>query len=366
MKQRGYKPMGVLMALLCAIVPGALAQSAVPVELHGFGTWSYGNSSANNYLNATERGEYEDARLALNLHAQPDARLHVSGQVEWVQSPEGTEVELDYVFAEWQVSDTLHLRAGKVKNPFGLSSEVFDVGTLRPFVALPQAVYGPAGLIGEGYLGLGLSGHMDRSSRWGVAYDVYFGGLRNTGSVFEVALLDVEAEPDEFIDNVIGGRLVFDTPVDGLSFGLSGLTGRHEHRDVRVHQVGAQAQYLQGPWSVRAEWVRHSELESKARAGYVELARRLGGHVQVAAQYGRRDVDVPEISEARRGLLEHDEWALGLNWWFTSSLVAKVSYHDVAGNLLARPPADELLDELLEGDLVRHTRALFVSVQFAF
>lgn len=363
----------VALAALALGGPGVVqAQSATPVELHGFGTWSYGNSSTNDYLGASRQGEYENARLALNVQAQPDARLHVSGQVEWLQDVRGTEVELDYAFADWQVSDALHLRAGKIKSPFGLSSEVFDVGTLRPFVALPQAFYGPAGLIAEGYVGVGLAGRRPLGERWEISYDAYFGGVRKLGSAFEAPGGDDEdehlEEEGEVLTNVIGGRLVLETPVAGLSVGLSALTGQHREdgQTFRDNQWGAQLQYLQGPWSLRAEWARHAEPERHADAGYVELARRLGSHVQVAGQYGRRDVDIPEASASTRTLLEHEEWALGLNWWFTSSLVAKLSYHDVDGNLLARPPAEELAEAVRAGELVRGTRALLVSVQFAF
>jgi hypothetical protein len=48
----------------------------------------------------------------------------------------------DYGFAEWRFSDALRLHAGRMKHPFGIYSEIFDVGTLRPFYTLSQSVYG--------------------------------------------------------------------------------------------------------------------------------------------------------------------------------------------------------------------------------
>ncbi len=367
MSQRGWRLTGVV--LICGLASSLAGQQATTVELHGFGTWSYGNSSGNDFVTATKDGEYQNASLALNLQAQPDERLHISSQVEWVQGPDGSEVELDYVFAEWQISDALHLRAGKVKNPFGLSSEVFDVGTLRPFVALPQAFYGPVGLTAEGYFGVGISGRRAVSGRWELAYDLYFGSVRKSGAAFDVPTTTAhDVDKGELLTEALGGRLVLETPVEGLSFGVSALSGQHddEDGDFRDKQWGLQAQYLSGPWSLRAEWARHSEPERHADAGYVELARRLGAHLQVAAQYGRRDGQFPDVSASERALLEHEEWALGLDWWFSSSLVAKLSYHDVDGNLLARPADEELRTQFLNGDLARRTRALLASVQFAF
>ena len=39
--------------------------------------------------------------------------------------------------------------------PFGNYTEIYDVGTLRPFYHLPQATYGPTGQIAESYDGIG-------------------------------------------------------------------------------------------------------------------------------------------------------------------------------------------------------------------
>ena len=69
------------------------------------------------------------------------------------------DVELDYAFAEWFVSDALKIRMGRVKHPFGLYGEIFDVGTLRPFYLLPQSIYGPNGFTAKAYNGVGLTGN---------------------------------------------------------------------------------------------------------------------------------------------------------------------------------------------------------------
>lgn len=61
---------------------------------------------------------------------------------------------------------------GKVNQPFGISTEVFDVGTLRPFQVLPQAFYGPVGLTSESYEGVGLTGSFPLLNSWHLSYDV--------------------------------------------------------------------------------------------------------------------------------------------------------------------------------------------------
>jgi hypothetical protein len=70
--------------------------------------------------------------LGLNVAASVSERLRVVSEVEWQDGKEGTEVELHYAFAEWTFSDKLKLRADKVKQPFGISGEVFSGRGLPP------------------------------------------------------------------------------------------------------------------------------------------------------------------------------------------------------------------------------------------
>ena len=79
----------------------------------------------------------------------------VAGQI--FVNAEG-EFSLDWGFAEYRIHDLLRLRAGKMKNPFGIFMEVKDVGTLRPFFSLPYSIYGAGNMASEAYLGAGLTG----------------------------------------------------------------------------------------------------------------------------------------------------------------------------------------------------------------
>jgi hypothetical protein len=62
----------------------------------------------------------------------------------------------------------------------------------------------------------------------------------------------------------------------------------------------------------------------------------------------------------------HREWAGGLNYWFSPSLVFKLSYHAVNGNRLAVPDEDEL-GPLFEPERLRtRTSLVLVGTQFSF
>jgi len=105
----------------------------------------------------------------------------------------------------------LKLRAGKVKQPFGISAEVFDVGTRRPFFELPQAVYGPIGLVGESYKGIGFTGSFDVQGGWGLAYDLYGGGQEHKEYVAPEAgrlTSDVLAVPEPAVPSLLDHKEV--------------------------------------------------------------------------------------------------------------------------------------------------------------
>jgi hypothetical protein len=157
-----------LLACLASLRPAAAQSDPEQVHLHGFGSWIYGRTNANEYMNGLPGGNYEDLRLALNITARVSDRLKISAQAELSSDEGDVEEEIDFAFAEWSFSDALKLRVGRGKQPFGIYTEVFDVGTLRPFAKLPQGVYGPVGLVGESYDGIGITGTKALSGGWGL------------------------------------------------------------------------------------------------------------------------------------------------------------------------------------------------------
>ncbi len=341
------------------------------VEIHGLGGWHYANTDGNSFLGGTKEGDYNNASLALNFSTHPHERLAVVGQVEWRVEGEGeAAVEMDYAFAEWRFSDAAHLRVGKVKQPFGISTEVFDVGTLRPFFALPQAIYGPLGFVAEGYLGVGLTGRFESQAKWALEYDAYLGGqVVEEYEAPEVVLFGVpvggEGAHSETTRDMAGGRLTLVTPFE-LRLGGSAYSGK-THDGGRRSGFGAHAEYVAGPWSLRAEWARENSPEHRKRAAYGEVAHRFGPHWQVALQYGHLRSRLSELPvPVEPGLLEHDELAVGLNYWVTSGFVLKTSYHAVDGNRLAGPEPDEIFEALQEGELRPKTKLFLVGAQFTF
>lgn len=366
--------LGLLLVSLSCATPSVLGQEpASAVELHGFGDWAYGRTSNNTYLAGLPEGNYRQANLALNVTASVKDRLRVVGQAEWRESEHGSRTLLDYAFAEWKFSDALLLRAGQVKQPFGISNEVSTVGTLRPFFALPQAIYGPVGLIGLAYRGLGITGSRELGKGWSLFYDVYAGStviedfespedLLRGKPVGQETAIEIESTRDLY-----GGRLALGTPVSGLRVGLSGCQGKQIDFG-RRWVLGADAEYLTDAWSIRAEYGHESVIESHTLdAFYVEVAYRMDRHWQMAAQYGWLSEDLFGFDVSRApSLLDHKEFALGLNYWFSPEFVFKLAYHRVEGNRLASPEPQDLADVVARGQLRTRTNLVQFGAQFSF
>lgn len=260
-----------------------------------------------------------------------------------------------------------------MQQPFGISTEVFDVGTLRPFLELPQAVYGPVGIVGEGYTGVGFTGSFDLKGEWGLSYDV-FGGGQSLAEFFPpeaVALGEdfEEATEVEKTRNMVGAHLVLTAPLEGLSVGGSLYTGQEfaAHHSRRTG-LGLQAQYSTGPWSLRSEFAHESIRGDLRTTGfYGEAAYRIDGHLQIAAQYGRLTSELAEVpAPATPSLLHHEETAVGLNYWWNSDFVFKLSFHHVDGNRLASPDPAELADAVASGTLKPRTNLVAFGAQFSF
>jgi Phosphate-selective porin O and P len=342
--------MNKFLVFLFFIVPAAHAQ-----QLHVFGGWAYGKTNGNAYLAGTHAGAFDSADLALNVAASPVEALRLEGQFA-VDVERGVQTtSIDYAFAEWRVSDAARLRVGRLKHPFGIYTEIYDVGTLRPFFALPQAVYGPVGTLAEAYNGVGLSGFR-KLGTWSVSYDVYAGELDLPYTDFDDYILDGGHGAKLDVRNVLGGRAVVETPVDGLSFGASTYTGAIDSGSARlVHKAaGAQVEYLTDRLSLRGEWIANRTGTLGEHAGYAEAAWRFTPRWQAAVRFD----GLQEVHD-RTASGRHNETSAGINYWFTRHFVVKLSAHHIDGTHLMLPnPAT--------GSTMRETHALMFGSQFSF
>jgi opacity protein-like surface antigen len=352
------------------------------IAIHGFASWAYGRTDGNNYLNGTEKGNYRDGNLAINIAASLSEKLRIVAQPSVTQAAAAeagepaTTIAIDYAFAAWKFSDAAELRLGKVQQPFGLYAEIFQVGTLRPLYSLPQSIYGSSGIVAQGLTGVSLTASTSASAPWGVTADLYGGGvdLQEFGAPLDInrgdTLSGLQSIETEVNRDVIGGRLVLHTPVSGLTLGGSAWTGvATEGSETNRNTVfGAEAEYLSDRWSIRGEYAYNKEGDKyHTNAGYGEVGFRLTPAWQVAGRYERFVNTLPGFpSPAVPSLTEHTAWVGGLSYWFSPNLVVRANYTYVKGNRFATPDVDEILADIGSGSLDDQTNLVQFGVQFSF
>lgn len=344
----------LLMLILILSFVNGNSQTLNKVLVHGFGAWGAGITNGNEYLNANEDGDFDVLRLALNLSSNPYENLRLNSQFELHGEEGQTEIEIDYAFAEWAFSDAFKFRIGRVKHPFGIYSEIYDVGTVRPFFELPQGVYGPTEMVAEGYQGIGFSGTTYQLNDWGILYDVYTGEINlDSDEPWEeqdTTNIMVEDESENAI--VFGGRLTFEPGVEGLSFGFSAFYGNKEleenddntseKKDLTI--VGIHGEYNLEDLVFRGEYVMkndNNEVE-KANSAYLEASYRITENWQAAFLYDYSKSDINDLESENSSLAKHTDIAIGLNHWFNQNFVLKLSYHMVDGNRFTMSDGEEL------------------------
>ncbi|MBI5511080.1 MAG: hypothetical protein HY903_20145 [Deltaproteobacteria bacterium] len=357
------------------------------LEIHGYANWGVGYSDHGHYLIASPHGEFGHMQLALTFAAMPTERLTIFVQPFIGMAPffggqhEGWEAEVDYAFVRYALSDLLRVQIGKSRQPFGLYSEIFEVGTVRPFLLLAQSLYGPVGIMTEGYFGAGINGAAYSDSGWGVEYDLYGGGLdlpldtavAEAGEMLAAAAMSMNGEAGahredaEVLNSVVGGRLSLRFPVEGLMLGAAGYLGQHLEDDERHAVYGGQAQYQAHGVTARCEYYRVRSSQP-SQAGAAELAYRAVDPLEIAVRYEASRLDLPEGQNQLmpRSVREHNEASVGLALWLSPEAVIKASGHYVRGNRLAHGTAEDLVSKIETGETRPITKMLLFGVSFSF
>ncbi|HEY2030511.1 MAG TPA: hypothetical protein VGH20_15015 [Myxococcales bacterium] len=370
--------------LLLAVALAPLAARAIDLAdgkltVNGAGGGAFtitdGNDVFNTELVGGHVGSFKNAEFNLILAVKPSDRITIVTLVFFDEIGQ-ISTGLDWSFVEFMATDWLKLRAGEVKLPLGLSNEVEPIGTLRPFYALPSAVYGPSSIAADTYFGVGVTGEVPLFGNFRLGYDFYGGNMsfdtaepfsaRQPGQAAAVPRAAV-APVKETVRNVLGGRLALGTPLDGLDVRVSAYRGSLEDSSLEV--VLLSAAYETDKWLFRAEGYRSGQraIGQVNHGGYVEAAYHLTPEVQVAVQADAMRTHQVGVDDGSR-LLYHRSLGAGLDYWFTPALVAKTSLQYIQGNRLAFPTqvSDALARAPNEAGISETTLFFIAGLQFSF
>ena len=192
------------------------------VEVHAFASQGFILTKSNNYLDQnTTSGSFQFSELGVNLTKSITDRFRVGLQL-FAQNlgPTGNyEIRADWFYLDYRFNNWLGVRAGRVKIPFGLYNDSVDVDSARTAVLLPQSVYPLqnrnyllAQTGGEiyGYASMGGAGGLDYRAYGGT---IYVDTTPTPSSPYTIQNFNVPY--------LVGGRLLWDSPLEGLRVGGS-------------------------------------------------------------------------------------------------------------------------------------------------
>lgn len=224
----------VILVFLSAQSAGALELgSEGQVSIHGFITQGYLLSSDNKFFGDTDNGgTYHFNERGINFTSDVSDRLRLG--IQFFSRDFGNlgnnDVTIDWAYADYSFTEWANFRAGKLKMPQGLYNTSRDVDMLRTSVLLPQSVYNEGwrdsinALNGFEYYGYAPAGKVG-------SFEYHFLGGVNQ---FEDDGPEMRLLEDQFpiylgvdvsnnkVDRTYVGSVLWESPLEGLSFGLSG------------------------------------------------------------------------------------------------------------------------------------------------
>lgn len=345
---------------ICAALAAPLALQAQGAEsnlhFHGFGDWVYGKTNGNLFGDADSQGRYDDAAFGLNIRYDTSDQIAVISQVAF-EHAEGlnadTETVLDYAFVQWTKNERLHLRIGRTYHPFGIYTEIRDIGTARPFIERPPEIYEALGIISSSLSGIAAYGTIPTKGKWGLHYDVYAGATELP--IIEPGSSSID-ETVESIHDVVGARLSADTPIDGLRGAVGMFAGKEKGSGERHRSTILSLEYMNSHWLLRAEGADHHESAKTTKGAYLEGGYRTSGAWQFTGRVG--SVRITRDGNIESRFLHHRDVGGGINYWLDPNVVIKTELHFIDGNRLAL--------SLPLSDSKAKTRVIQAGVQFAF
>ena len=377
MKRRGqvggWRSGGILaVALVVGLARTATAQSptepppapapdaATPsVAIHGFASQGFILTTGNDYIapESTD-GSFQFSEAGINFTANVGEKLSVGAQAFAQNIAQGGNFtfKADWFYVGYRWRDWFAIRAGRLKIPFGLYNEVNDIDAARAPILLPQSVYP---LQGREFLfaqtGGEVYGFVRSDAAGGLEYRLYGGTIFIDPALLLPPGSTIDLQLD--VRYAFGGRLLWETPVDGLVIGASVLavrldvnafTGGMLAGNVVNHSVlsMASAEYAFRRLLLTAEyslWHTHqdSDVAGSAFTGtsersYAMASYRVKPWLQPTAYYA---LYFPNISNRGGGpAFRQDDVALSLRFDLTPHWLVKLEGHYMSGTADLVPP----------------------------
>lgn len=300
-------------------------------QVHGFVSQGFLVTTDNNYLARSSKGSFEFTEVGLNVTKPLTDKLRVGVQLFARDlGPIGNySAKFDWFYLDYRFADWLGVRAGRVKLPFGLYNEINDADSARTFVLLPQSTYPVTSrdfLLAQ--TGVEVYGRAAIPRAGALEYRIYGGTvfLENTpqpGSPYEVT--------DIHVPYLVGGRVMWEAPLDGLRAGGS-LQWLRLDMDFRADSDLWMPLQMQGLLPADFDGAGKARIPATLWVASLEYAAH---DLLLAAEYGRWHVDlessVPALIPAQDVVSErmYAMAAYRVSGWFQPGAYYSLLYADV-------------------------------------
>ena len=329
-----------LLAATCLLAGNAFAQ-AVPgwlskVSIHGYISQAYAVSDDREILGIPTDGTTEYRDLALQFRYDPSRRHAVVLQFRHERlgdSPRRRDdVELDWAFYQYNLSDRLALKAGRIPLPLGIFNEAGGPAGGSPFFRPPAEFYERrySSKTLDGVLG---SVSIGDAAGWSFDLDGYAGWWT------------VEYGERQWADarDAWGAQVWANTPWTGVRFGAGAYRCEVEPA------AGARSDYLMlhasaeadvGRWMLATEYLRGNlDNRRRYRAVYAQAGSQCTRRLSVHARGALAQIHVPVNGHAIDADLSED-LGLAVNYALHPNVLFKLEGHTNDGLLAADRPYD--------------------------
>lgn len=228
------------------------------LEVHGFASQGFLYTPGVNWLRDTKQGSFNMTEVGLNVTKPISERFTVGFQLftREIAHVGNFDAKFDWFYARYKFSDSFGVQFGRIKVPFGLYNPFRDIDSARLPVFLPNSVYP---IQNRDYIlaqtGFEAYGNVDFPGMMGdLEYRVYAGTI-------PLRVNPTDTVTYYNIPYVVGTRLLWDTPAQGLRIGGS-LQFTKLDTDLLLG-TPATALILRAPvrlWVASAEYARNDWL----------------------------------------------------------------------------------------------------------
>lgn len=212
------------MSIKKSLAAGALAlalpmsvMAATDFKINGFANAGFSwTDTDEQYISTDKDGSFtENSFLGLQMRFTPNEDVPISFVTQLLaKGRNGWNLDADWAYVAWQVSEEVAVNVGRVKLPIFLISEAYDVGVTYPWIAPPEEIYGFGNVPFSSVTGLNASYNHFFDETWFAAQ--FFMG-RDDSSIAAMG-----TDIDVSVSQMLGGALAFGT--ENLELRVSAVT----------------------------------------------------------------------------------------------------------------------------------------------